>query len=537
MDPRSYTTSEKKLLDVEHEKQIEHQLDIVQQYRYAKKLEDRKEIMERCLTHAVGLELAKLQRVRLKSNPREAALQVLDLAKEHNSRYGWHECDSNTCDIRALLKGKVRDPLDPSAEVMSDETLYICFAIKEERQYSYEEVQTSIATTGAPPPGKKIVFLPGSLHLHWCDNTCRRTAMDTHSQTYRNGFSISKDDTGHCPITGRAKSAQILSVPSFNDVKIGAGKLQQMRAQDYKEYVGEDVANAAPHEEAQTSSKPESILAALDPAKPAPEKPATKRKNGRRPQSSLNTMNEKQRVTKYNTFRAVLDVITSTKSQRSVFHHTKYSSANVRAIGEVKRVFNSRKTVMPLSTQLAFYMKAIWDQVSERDDIPEFDLSSRAPFIFKRVALVWNMVVSSPLVQANISNKGSTKRNKPPKPSFESICAACIFGMAQQGIFVQYEPVQGSTLRGTFCFLPRDEDIAKSAIEPDKVSCVMNSELKADLGINDKTFRLAMSTIKESIGSYVKEYARKAEESINEGALLDDVVKTYIASCESLCVR
>jgi hypothetical protein len=530
---------------------IDEQLSHINNYFIEVKRQNNRAAQERVLLHSAGLELAAYHKM-----DSSVPQKVLDLCKIHARDHIRHTCHHSTCEMKILQPGDYRDPLNPNNKVTSDGFLYLCYKIEvnvpaSNREIEYMEDRKKRESDARLAgyilvPNEMDAFFgylfmsnitekkPGSFNLHWCDLNCTLIEMgQTGVGKRKDGTALQKEEAGICPISLKAKKAQTLSVPSYNEMKLSHNKLNQMSDQDLKNYLGNN-----PGGNADFSLSPED---AIEKARKLFESKissnALEKKNGRKPSSRKKNETNKKKEERFVKFKDIFNALTSKLSQTNLFYETKYLPLHNKALVEIKKEINSKKKLLPKSKQMAIYLNMIWKGLPTMTPAKAFTSTDRLGVICERIERIWHLISTSPYVMQSANKTGNTKRNKPLKPVYNSICAACIFAMSEQGIFIEYERIQGVQLAlDSFCILGKDPEINECAIDPDKVESALSQETCKFLGLSNKTYRLAMCIIKECMGSWVAQYAREAEDSINNGSDIDEVVKTYILKCENLYV-
>jgi hypothetical protein len=341
----------------------------------------------------------------------------------------------------------------------------------------------------------------GSMHVHQCGSACELIESNTvKSEAQSVSFQQKGDDSGHCPITNLAKHVQRQKTPGFNDAKISAANLGKLTECDRKDYLGVE------HE-------------------------PKRRRLGRKKKVFDVVTPEMQ-----GKFEVIITIITSVASQRRYFRQCVFNKVEEHAVKAVKEELRVNPRT-PLETQLHIYINRLRNLIPAHMHKPNAPLDKkRYPIIVERIRLVWKTVMESPYVLQNSSKKGQTKRDKPVNPSFDNICATCIFAMSIAGIFIGHEAIDGRIPGKNFCFLPVDDNLKRVAIPPDKITTVLDVVKKAPNTLDNKTYRETIKIIMVCVSSYVKQYAQDATADIKAGGSVQVATNTYFARCEALCV-
>lgn len=462
------------------DEKIRRVLDVISAPSTEARVENSRLAQEQILVFSKALDIMKFENCVPSS-----AESVMKFAEHHRQKFEGHKCHLSTCSPARLPSGKHVNPLTGQL-CSSDGTLFICMGL-------YNRDGT---------------LRPGSLNLHWCDLSC--TVIEMQDSRNKNGV-VMKDEVGHCPISGMAKFAQKQSVPTYSECKMSTTKLNEMFTEDKRVYTEGESFPSGRHK--------------------------GQRKLSRRHQPKFSDLRREQKLAMEAKFKTIMALITSPESQKKYFYTNKFLPASLKAFLEVKKQHNACKKRLSVSEQFAIFYKLITESVGTPVEIRRFANRNRYPYIFNRITAVWDLVVSSPFIRENSTHTGSTKRNKPVRVLFENICSTCIFAMAGRGIFINHCEFENIKLpENEFCFLGSDEDIESCAIDPDKIESIMSDRMKSELGLKDKTFRINMKIITESISSYVRLYAREAKEDISLGDPVEQVVDNYLRRCAALRV-
>lgn len=406
--------------------------------------------------------------------------QVIDFVKDWSDKFPPHTCHMNTCDMINLKRGSFVHPVTGKT-YYSNGDFYICSGLF------------------ISPESKLVRY--GSMRVHQCGSACELIESNTiKPEVQTSNFQQKGDDSGHCPITNMAKHVQRQKTPGFNDAKISAANLGKLTECDRKDYLGVE--------------------------------PEPKRRRLGRKKKVFDVVTPEMR----SKFEVIISIITSVASQRRYFRQCVFSKVEEHAVRAVKEELRANPDA-PLETRFHIYINRLRNLIPVHMHTPGVPLDkSRYPIIVERVRLVWKTVMESPYVTQNSAKNGQNKRDKPVNPSFDNVCATCIFAMSIAGIFIGYEAVDGTIPRKNFCFLPVDDDIKRVAVPPDKITTVLNVVKKAPNTLDNKTYRETIKVVMMCVSSYVKQYAQDATDDIKAGVPVLEATNNYIRRCEALCI-
>lgn len=472
-----FTAFRKEVAEKNKTQRLEKQLDAVTQLLIDERCAEQYDAQRDMLHFLIGKKVMEAQN--LEGTPQAIINYAKRWSEDFEHRYGLHECHMFRCEMFQLPRGKFTHPVS-QREFMSTGDFYICAGI-------------------TITPGSSVVKY-GSLRIHQCGSACEVIAINTGKVGSTAGFQHKGDDTGHCPITGILKHVQRMKTPGFNEAKISTNNLAKIAECDRKDYLGVD---RAPKRRCLTRKKK-----VFDEMTPEME----------------------------GKFETLMTIITSLHSQSRYFRQCIFEKVKEEADKSLKVAMQD--PAAPLVELCTGYNLKLRSRIpNELGTLNEFKDKSRYPVIMERVRRVWKTVLESPYVKQNSVRRGTTKRDKPVNPTFDNICAATIFAMAQYGIFIGYTAINGSfPERHNFCFLPIDSSIKRSAVPPNKVAYVLDVVKKAPKNLDNSTYYEHVKVITACVSSYVNQYAQEAMEAIKTGDSLQQAMASYIRQCEALVI-